>query len=357
MAKALTLKILFVEDDEVDRESVHRALGGSFEVEDAASVAEAIGELMTWRPDCLLVDYNLPDGNPIKLLKACQKQAIAAVVLTGEASPKFAVQALQNGAQDYLVKGRFSPEELQKSIQNAIEKSALLRDLDDKQRQLKRQSADLEKKNEELRNLASELTLAEQRERHRVSLLLHEELQQQLYAAKLALTGTERLEPNKREKAFEVALKELDEALGLARELSSSLSPAVLQSEGLAEALTWLASDMQTRHALDVKVFTDVELPSVSEALRVLLFQLVRELLINVAQHSGTTAATLELSPFKKGLCISVSDKGTGFDTKALGHGLQSVRERLDLFDGTLELESHADTGTHALIKIPIIQS
>ena len=360
MAKA-QLKLLFVEDDEVDRESVQRSLDNAFEVENVTSIAEAIGELMTWRPDCLLVDYNLPDGHPIKLLKACQKQAIAAVVLTGEASPKFAVQALQSGAQDYLVKGRFSPEELNKSIHNAIEKSALLRDLDDKQRQLKRQSADLEKKNEELRNLASELTLAEQRERHQVSLLLHDELQQQLYAAKIALTGVTRLEAEQREEALETALSELDEALGLARELSSSLSPAVLQSEGLAEALTWLASDMQTRHALAVEVSSDADLPEVSEALRVLLFQLVRELLINVAQHSGTTTATLELGPFKKGLCISVSDRGKGFDTKALdqtlGHGLQSVRERLDLFDGTLELESHADIGTHAIIKIPVIQS
>ena len=349
------LKILLVEDDAVDREAVHRALGDAYEVEAVTSVAEAVGELMSWRPDCLVVDYNLPDGQPIKLLKACQKQAIAAVVLTGEASPEFAVKALQNGAHDYLVKGRYSSDELHKSIQNAVEKSALLRDLDDKQRLLERQSSALEKKNEELRSLASELTLAEQRERHRVSLLLHDELQQQLYAAKIALSGVARLDSQHGE-AFKAALGELDEALNLARELSSSLGPAVLQSEGLEEALIWLASDMKKRFGLSVKVSREGALPKISEALRVLLFQLVRELLSNAAQHSGEKEAKLGLSPLGEGLCISVQDEGCGFDTKSLGHGLQSVHERLDLFNGTLELESQTDTGTHAVIKLPFVQ-
>jgi signal transduction histidine kinase len=95
--------------------------------------------------------------------------------------------------------------------------------------------------------------------------------------------------------------------------------------------------------------------------MRVLLFQIVRELLFNVVKHADTDRATVTIDEADGGLIIIVADEGAGFDPAALkpktegGFGLFSVRERLRLFGGTLEIESAPGEGTRMIATIPAV--
>ncbi len=371
-----TVHVLLVDDDEVNREEVTRLLEPPHEVSGAATGRAALQHLAENPPDCVLLDYLLPDLDALHLLAKCVEVYVPVVVLTGEDSPEVIVNTLQRGAQDYLIKGQLSKRALEAAIYNAIEKVTLRRDLDAKQRLLTLQAQALEAKNRQLRQLASDLTLAEQRERHHIAHVLHDDLQQRLYGVRLLLRAVQRelLVPNAQggqegqgQGARDAALPHLQEAydqlgavLQASRQLTVDLSPPVLKGEGLLEALGWLASQMRERFDLQVELEKKSDVPLPSEAMRILLFQVVRELLANVAAHAAVDRARVTLQVRNDAVNVSVADEGRGFDpalltaTPSAGFGLYAVREKLALFGGGFAVESSPGHGTRATLTIPV---
>ena len=150
------------------------------------------------------------------------------------------------------------------------------------------------------------------------------------------------------------------EAVAISRTTTANLSPPVLAGEGLAQAFRWLGSDMKERYDLSVKVDAPEPLTVPSEAKRVLLFNLVRELLFNVVKHAGVKEATVSLAEDDEQLAISVNDLGKGFDpavlddkTEGTGLGLSGARKRLELFGGQLTVTSTLGEGTQVTILLP----
>jgi PAS domain S-box-containing protein len=201
-----------------------------------------------------------------------------------------------------------------------------------------------------VRELSRALAMAEQEERRRIAHVLHDDLQQVLFGAQLAdaLGDTERF-------------KEIvAHALELTRSLSHELSPPLLQGEDLEELLRWLAQHARERYGLDVEVEVrgDVRVPEAD--LRVLLYQLLRELLFNVTKHAGTDRARVIAERTNEHVRLVVEDEGAGFDPAELdeasnvGLGLPSVRERLELVGGELEVASSPDEGTRITITVPV---
>lgn len=92
----------------------------------------------------------------------------------------------------------------------------------------------------------------------------------------------------------------------------------------------------------------------------ILLFQSVRELLMNVVKHAGTTEATLTIALQKNVLSLTVSDQGRGFDvtpeqgTTDTHFGLFSIRERMEAIEGTVEITSTPNQGTTASLKLSL---
>ncbi len=215
----------------------------------------------------------------------------------------------------------------------------------------------------QLRVLASELTLAEQRERRRLAQMLHDHLQQFLVTAKLKAGILRR---RAREENHQQPLEELegllDQAIGASRSLTVELSPPVLYEAGLAAGLEWLARQMHEKHGLAVQVRTDPEAEPEAEDQRVLIFQAVRELLFNVAKHAGVESALVEMCRTEQeDLRVTVSDAGVGFDPAKLetggsfrgGFGLFSVRERLGLLGGRLEIDAAPGRGACVSVVVP----
>ena len=217
----------------------------------------------------------------------------------------------------------------------------------------------------QVREMASALTLAEQAERRRVSEVLHDGLQQQLYGVQLPLKMLEEdlqqvrmpdlLENVARARRF------VTEAIETARHLMVDLSPPVLGGGGLDEALRWLAFQMEERFGLHVELEIGDGLAVPSDDMRVLLFQIVRELLFNVVKHAETDRADVYLRQENDRLMIEVNDGGAGFDVAAgkrsphsrAGFGLYHARERLGLFGGLMEVASESNKGTRITITVP----
>src|SRR5690606_13381322 len=98
-----SVRLLLVEDDEIDREAVRRLLGAGYVVTDVATGKEALEEIAVSPPDAVLLDFRLPDVEGIDLVPNFVQSFIPVILLTGEDSPEVIVQAMQKGAQDYLV--------------------------------------------------------------------------------------------------------------------------------------------------------------------------------------------------------------------------------------------------------------
>jgi PAS domain S-box-containing protein len=121
-----TLRILVVDDDELDRRAVRRCLlqaGIAATIDEARSAAEAVERFQPGAYDCVVLDYYIPGVEHLSLLRQLQTTArdIPVVILTGRGDEEIAVEFMKAGAVDYLSKGSMTPERLATSCRYAVE--------------------------------------------------------------------------------------------------------------------------------------------------------------------------------------------------------------------------------------------
>lgn len=211
-----------------------------------------------------------------------------------------------------------------------------------------------------LRALAIELSRAERRERIRLAHVLHDDAQQALVAAqmRLNLIETDGLDDTGRED-FRQAIDLLHQCQRSLRTLACELAPPALQERGLAAALEWLADRMKDQHRLQVSVVADPEAEAIGLLVRDLLFQVVRELLLNVAKHAQTDRVQLRLTRTDAEIVLEVRDGGCGFDSAAAetaaaeSFGLFHARERLRYVGGELQIDSTPGVGACVTLRVP----
>jgi signal transduction histidine kinase len=119
------LRLLLVDDDDLDRLAVKRALahaGVDAEIEEHAAEATALAALQNDRFDCVLLDYQLPGSNGIETLAAIRAAGhrVPVVALTGQGDEELAVALMKAGAADYLNKNALAPERLERSLRYAM---------------------------------------------------------------------------------------------------------------------------------------------------------------------------------------------------------------------------------------------
>ncbi len=228
---------------------------------------------------------------------------------------------------------------------------------------------DLSRSQADLRALATELNLAEQRERKRLAGELHDHLQQMLVYGKLQVGHGKRqaAEVPACAEAMDKVDSMLSEALTYTRTLVAELSPPVLREHGLAAGLRWLAEYMERLELTVTVAAPDEPGPALPEDRVMLLFQSVRELLVNVSKHAGTGKAELVVSQEDDALTIVVRDSGQGFDLAAAAaaaaeqprgglsskFGLFSIRERMQAMGGAFTIQSAPGQGTTATLILP----
>lgn len=223
---------------------------------------------------------------------------------------------------------------------------------------------EVEFQSDRLRALASELTMAEQRERRRLAQLLHDGLQQILVASRMRLSAlTHSSAEDVRQRAAEIS-DLLSESIEMSRSLTADLFPPILHEGGLAPALEWLARRMLDKQGMEVDLNIHGHVEPSHEEINILLFQAVRELLFNAVKHSGTKSARVDMVRCDHSVQVQVSDEGCGFDPSDLtieraegGFGLFSIRERLKWLGGQMEIDSTPGRGSRFALRIPLPQT
>ncbi len=214
-----------------------------------------------------------------------------------------------------------------------------------------------------LRSMSSQLSIAEEKERRRIASELHDSIGQTLAILKIKLEEANELAVNKRvANLIKETVKHIEQTIVDTRTLVFDLSSPVLYTLGLEAALEKLTEQVKERYQINTKFVDDQMTKPLDDDVNIILFQAVRELLINVVKHAQ--AKNVEVSIQKDGdsVLISVSDDGIGFDTSVIGStwdkkegfGLYSLRERLDNLDGYLEIQSEKGLGTKIRLMAPL---
>ena len=247
-----------------------------------------------------------------------------------------------------------------------LEFSAFIRDITERKAQQDSLERQVRERTAQLRAMAIELTMAEERERHLVAQDLHDSLGQTLAVAKLRLSA---LDPPQQDDPSSVHLKRevkeieslLDQANHAMRSLSLQLSPPVLLELGLVPALEWLADEMLRSFKLRVHVRDDGLPKPLDEHELKTVFRATRELLVNVAKHAQVDLAEVEATREEGQLILSVADSGIGFDARygsapsaEGGYGLFSVRERIDFLGGKVQIDTSPGNGAVVVMTVPL---
>ena len=229
--------------------------------------------------------------------------------------------------------------------------------------QRKRTEAKLLSAQKNLRAMASEVVLAEERSRQIFATDLHDTVVQTLGAAKLRAQLIEDQIPEKARPTFSDLQAMISESILQSRSIMAEMSPPVLNELGIASALEWLTDKIGTRYGMNMKFKGSKNFEntvSLSRDIEVLLFQATRELLMNVVKHSNAKTVDVKLSSRDQKVRVEVSDNGTGFDIKKTFHpdlkggfGLYSIRERLQHIGGQLSIKSKPGQGTTVLVTTP----
>ena len=215
---------------------------------------------------------------------------------------------------------------------------------------------------EQLRALTSELTLIEEKERRRIASELHDQIGQNLALCKLKVAAMEKdLGDDAMKGELAMVRRLLECSIQDVRSLIFDLSPPVLYELGFAAALEWLAERIQEQFRIPVEFESRLRDPELKNDQQVILFQVVRELLVNMGKHSQARQAKVILSQEKPFLKIQVNDDGVGFDASRIfapkeqnsGFGFFSMRERLNYLGGSLEVKSKPGQGSQIILTVP----
>jgi PAS domain S-box-containing protein len=219
-------------------------------------------------------------------------------------------------------------------------------------------TVELEQRARDLQELMLELSRTEERERRRVAVILHEDLQQQIAGAKFYLDSLSHQvrSTSSKQTAAEIS-RLLRTAIGMSRNLSHELSPAIFYGNDLAEAIEWLAEHLEADQGLTVRVDAGDKATLKSEALALFLFRATSELLSNVVRHGGIHEARVRLRRVGRCVGLGISDRGRGFDPQecrdTARFGLLGIRERVELLGGRVKIASAKGRGTKVRIVVP----
>jgi len=411
------LRVLIVEDDPLDAELVVRELqksGYDPEWERVDTQAEFMKRLAQDPPDVIISDHVMPQfssAEALRCLNEC-RLPIPLIVVSHAIGDEEAVGLMRNGASDYILKDRMA--RLGEAVRHVLEKrqlrsqfaeaqedlrllnqelerrivertgelevanSALARELSERKQieeQLRQLTGTLEERVKErtrqlstsyakLRALATDLTVAEQTERRRLAMELHDYLAQILVVSrmKVAQLLTQDHDPEMR-KTLQDVDQLLHQSLDYTRSLVSELTPQALYESGLSAAIRWLGDQMRRQAVLNVEIDLDAPELALPEADAVLLFHSIRELLFNVLKHGKINRASVSMQYTQNVLSITVSDQGCGFDVSRLSEdhsdrfGLLSIRERMTALGGSFDLQSVPGEGTVASLHLPVTAS
>ncbi len=219
---------------------------------------------------------------------------------------------------------------------------------------------------EQLKSLASQLTLTEEQERRRIATELHDNITQSLAMSKLKLDLVRDSKSSSSADLVEVlneTSKNIEHIIQEVRTLTFDLSSPILYELGFEAAVAeWLTERIEKEHYIATEFEDDGQPKPLDDDTRTVLFRDVRELLTNVVKHAQAKKVKVSIRKDHSRMHVIVEDDGRGFDPKEVAataakageFGLFSIRERLKQLGGNIEIESAAGHGTRVTLVAPL---
>jgi signal transduction histidine kinase len=222
----------------------------------------------------------------------------------------------------------------------------------------------LESSRQELQKLAFRLLRVQEDERRRISRDLHDDINQRLALLAMDIEVVERqLSPSsvhvgRAVRAIQDRVVDLSDVV---RHLAYQLHPSILDDLGLPIALQRLVDDFTVRSSLR-GTFGHKNIPeTVPQEIATCLYRVAQESLNNVVRHAEATRVDVELTRSRSGLMVTITDDGVGFVSEQSpddrhGLGLLSMKERVALVQGELQVSSAVGKGTRVQVVVPILE-
>jgi two-component system, sensor histidine kinase and response regulator len=328
-----------------------------YEVQVATSGAEALEIAHAFpQPDLILLDVMMPgmDG-----FEVCQRlkdnpvlKSIPVVFISAIEESDQKVRAFRAGAVDYITKP-FQNEEVLARVQAHLQ-LATIEELRREIAERKQAEAALQNAQDKLSALTDELGLIEERERRRIALAIHDEVVQKLALGKLKLDQALKKGLIPAEASVTDLQGILDVSMRELHDLSDHLSPPLLYELGLKAAIECLGEQLAGEHGFRFAVSGD-DAMDLREDLRVTLFQMAQELLVNMVKHAHASTATVQITKKAGSVRLEVADDGAGFNLSTCreGFGLAHIRQRVARLGGAINISTAAGMGTSVVIEIP----
>ncbi len=353
-------RVLHLEDSEPDHALAMACLqrGGTRvrarRVETRAEFLAALDE--PW--DLVLSDYHLPGFTGLDALQMlCERSGPGAptlpfILVSGQIGEDTAVEAMRNGAADYLLKNNLA--RLAPAVEHAIAAARMRR---------AREAADreLEDSRRRLSELAQHLQTSVEAERQAIAREIHDDVGGSLTALKFELDWIRRHAENPavQQRALS-ALETVTHAIESSQRIMQNLRPAILE-QGLVAALQWMTSQFEKRLGIECEFRTHAGDPREPLALPpgvpLVAYRTAQEALTNVSKHAQATRVVVDLSLTGGVLSLEVSDNGRGLGqtdlAKARSFGIRGLHERASTVGGWVDLSS-GPTGTSLILSVPL---
>ena len=351
-------KILIIDDAPENLRVLGEMLGmAGYEVLVATNGPDALRKVQTHpRPDLILLDILMPGMNGFDVCQRLKKDSVSKTIpvifISAVGGTEQKVQAFQAGAVDYITKP-FQNDEVVARVRTHLQ-LATIDELRGEIAERKLAEKALCNSQDKLSALTAELGLAEERERRRIALALHDKVVQDLALGKLKLDQALKKGLVPANATVFNLQGILADSMRDLRALCNDLSPPLLYEMGLGEAIENLGERFSREHGFRF-VFFGEEAMELREDLRVTLFQIIRELLINVVKHAGASEVAVITSMKDALVNLELIDDGSGFDPASCqeGFGLAHIRQRVGFLGGMLNICSTAGAGTRVVITIP----
>jgi PAS domain S-box-containing protein len=217
------------------------------------------------------------------------------------------------------------------------------------------------KHKEELQRLSNQLLDAQEAERKRISLELHDELGQALTVIGMNLEElgqalASEVSPQLKESLVETTSL-ADETLEQVREMALGLRPSLLDDLGLVPALRWYLNRLAQRLPIEISFEATDGRDRLPPQLETAIYRIVQEALTNITRHAQASRVHVHLECTASAIVTTIEDDGRGFDPEAAasrgGVGLLGMRERAVLLGGSVGISSQPGRGTRLTLEIP----
>jgi len=223
----------------------------------------------------------------------------------------------------------------------------------------------LRESEKKLRFLSSRLLTAQEMERRRVSIELHDELGQALTLLKIRLRFIERNLQTDRtgiRQDCEGTLRYIDQVIENVRRLSRDLRPSILDDLGLSAALRWLIDDFTKHYNIKTSLYMDDINDLSSLEAQITIYRIFQESFTNIVKHAQATRVSVAIRKQDGSVSFLVEDNGKGFDVEQAvgrdstekGLGLAAMDERARMLGGFLDIWSQEGKGTRITFTIPM---